>query len=75
MKKITMYELLNRVKGGKAPKRFIKEDMLFIYNEENKHYSSHGVGLYGEGIVIAGLSFSNVNDEIELLEEDKKGSK
>lgn len=69
MKKITMYELLNRVKEGKAPRRFIRADRLFVYNEEKKEYD-YGEGWIQDGRwIIRGVNFSDIDVEIELPDE------
>lgn len=63
--KITIYELLGRVKDGKAPKK-----IKYKY----KKYNFDDYGIYTKKI-IKDLLFecdNNLNDEVEILEEEKK---
>lgn len=68
--KITMYELLGLVKDGKAPKKIKYGNVKLKYNEGCEDYYPY----YGEGLFE--YKFGNcknfLNDEVEIIEEDKK---
>ncbi len=69
MKIITMYELLGMVKDGKAPKKIKYEDDIYeltsnkndYYNESNNYWFTCQI-----------CSLGALNDEVEILEEEKK---
>ena len=63
--KITMYELLGLVKDGKAPKK-IKYENREYYLYENKSYLTTDKTRFFDKIY-----FSDLNIEIEILEEKK----
>lgn len=68
--KIIMYELLGLVKDGKAPKKIKYGNVKLKYNEGCGDYYPY----YGEGLFE--YKFGNcknfLNDEVEIIEEDKK---
>lgn len=68
--KITMYELFGLIKDGKAPKKIKYGNVKLTYNEGCEDYYPY----YGEGLFE--YKFGNcknfLNDEIEIIEEDKK---
>lgn len=66
--KITIYELLGMVKDGKAPKKFIYDNQLFILDEEDNVYRSHLGNRFGAMYQLD----IKLNDEVEILEEEKK---
>ena len=75
-KKITLYELLGLVKDGQAPKRIKYKDNIYDYKE-----SENGTG-YVRPLNLNGLEWlanrvdiddkDVLNDEVEILEEEKK---
>jgi len=66
--KITMYELLGLVKDGKAPKIIKYKGTLYEYDSGNKFYFNDGWSLYRE----FPENGNCLNDEVEILEEEKK---
>lgn len=68
--KITMYELIGLVKDGKAPKKIKYNGVELEYDELRKDYYKYcSKGLFEYKFTIC----SNfLNDEIEIIEEDKK---
>ena len=70
MKTITIYELLGMIKDGKAPKKVryryscLYED--FKFDGETLNYIGGKDFLFGEDIT------AMLNDEVEILEEEKK---
>ena len=64
--KITMYELLGMVKDGKAPKK-IKYENREYYLYDNKSYLTTDKTRFFDRIY-----FSDLNIEIEIIEEEKK---
>ena len=73
--KITIYELLGLIKDGKAPKTItkivgnrIKYDKFLFYDEECKNYYD----LDGNHPLFTDEIVSDLNDEIEIIEEPKK---
>lgn len=68
--KITMYELLGLVKDGKAPKKIVCNNIELEYDEDtNDYYPYYDKYLFE-------FKFANcvdfLNDEVEIVEEDKK---
>ncbi len=69
--KITIYELLGLIKDGKAPKKIKYEDEIWECSKE-EYYSCK------DGSILLGDLFFNykiqtfINDEVEIIEEDKK---
>ena len=63
MKEITIYELLGLIKDGKAPKKFIKDDTLYIYSRGAKFYRFDS----GRG-VCRGFDFDVLNEKILVVE-------
>ena len=63
MKEITVYELLGLIKDGKAPKKFIKDNTLYYYDEENKFYR-YDSGSY----IFKGFYFNELNKKILVVE-------
>ena len=64
--KITMYELLGMIKDGKAPKK-IKYENCEYYLYDNKSYLTTDKTRFFDRIY-----FSDLNIEVEILEEEKK---
>ena len=68
--KITIYELLRLIKDGKAPKKIKYKNNIYEYDGETQNYCSPinmiWDFLIGEDIVAL------LNDEVEIIEEDKK---
>lgn len=68
--KITMYELLGLVKDSKSPKKIKYGNVKLTYNEGCEDYYLY----YGEGLFE--YKFGNcknfLNDEVEIIEENKK---
>lgn len=62
--KITIYELLGLIKDGKAPKKFIYDNQLFILDEEDNVYRSHLGNRFGAMYQLD----IKLNNEIEILE-------
>lgn len=68
--KITMYELLELVKDGKAPKKIKYGNIELEYNEEcEDYYSYYGGGLFEYKF---GKCKKFLNDEVEIIKEPKK---
>ena len=68
--KITMYELLGLVKDDKAPKKIVYNDIELEYSEENEdYYRYYGGGLFEHKF---GNCVDFLDDEVEIIEEDKK---
>lgn len=70
MKVISVYELLGKVKDNEAPKK-IRYRYGYLYKEflfdgETSNYISGKDWLFGEDIT------AMLNDEVEIIEEDKK---
>ena len=57
-------DLLNRIANGEEIKKFKYYDGTYIYDEETKKYWFKDMWF--------DLDFSNLNDEVEIIEEDKK---
>ena len=68
--KITIYELLGLVKDGKAPKKIIHNNIKLKYDEGNEDYFKY----YGKGLFEYKFTtcVDFLNDEVEIIEEDKK---
>lgn len=70
MKTITIYELLGKVKDNEAPKKIrYRYGYLyknFLFDGETSNYISGKDQLFGEDIT------AMLNDEVEVIEEDKK---
>ncbi len=69
--KITMYELLGMIKDGKTPEKIKYMGYIFEYDINHKRYES-----YFDEQIWTLIDFVNVddnlNDEVEILEEEKK---
>lgn len=72
MKTITMYELLGLVKDGKAPKKIKYKDIVYELTDKkiwaDEVYSNEGKGY----IKLNFIHIKSLNDEVEILEEEKK---
>ena len=69
--KITIYELLGMVKDGNAPKKIKYMGYIFEYDTNHKRYESYfdeQIWTLNEFVNID----DNLNDEVEILEEEKK---
>lgn len=64
--KITIYELLGLVKDGQAPKRFIKDNVLWHKGESDTdhYYCENGK------CQLNYIKLSELNDEIELIDNE-----
>ena len=69
--KITMYELLGMVKDGKAPKKIKYKGIILKCDLEVQDYR-----IYQDGYLFTklfeGENCKFLNDEVEILEEEKK---
>ena len=65
--KITMYELLGVVKDGKAPKEIKYKNFVYGWIQKYKTYTRYDIT--GKDLYI---TTTNLNDEVEIIEEDKK---
>lgn len=67
-KKIKVIELLNKIANGEdLPKRIKIQDYVFELSKDYEHY------YYNEDVEITHLinhNFSNLNDEVEILEDN-----
>ena len=67
-KKIKIIELLNKIANGEdLPKRIKIQDYVFELSKDYEHY------YYNEDVEITHLinhNFSNLNDEVEILEDN-----
>lgn len=83
MKIITMYELLGLVKDGKAPKKIKYNNKIYNYETFNigkgdNYFTAEWEEVKGYRISYDGtyyyleISDYNLNDEVEILEEEKK---
>ena len=70
--KTTIYELLGMIKDGKAPKKIKWNDLIY----EKSKYNATPRGYYyriNGGIKLWFLDeINSLNDEVEILEEEKK---
>jgi hypothetical protein len=64
--KITIYELLGLVKDGQAPKRFIKDNVLWYKgkSDTDHYYCENGK------CQLNYIKLSELNDEIELIDNE-----
>lgn len=65
--KITMYELLGLVKDGKAPKEIKYKNFVYGWIQKYKTYTRYDIT--GKDLYI---TTTNLNDEVEIIKEDKK---
>lgn len=65
--KITMYELLGLIKDGKAPKEIKYENFVYSWVRKYKTYTRYDIP--GKDLYI---TTNNLNDEVEVIEENKK---
>ena len=68
--KITIYELLGMIKDGKAPKRIIYDQFVYVWNSKIENYQREVdeiTTLNWDYIAIICL-----NEPVEILEEEKK---
>ena len=68
--KITMYELLGLVKDGEAPKKILYNDIELEYDEDTRDYYFYYDKYLFEYKFAYCVNF--LNDEAEIIEEDKK---
>ena len=63
-------DLLNKIANGEeVPKKIKFEDYIYEYNIKEEDYYNEK---YCDGILDSIALFSQLNDEIEILEEEKK---
>lgn len=76
MKTITMYELLGLVKDGKAPKKIKYKGTIWYLEQDFSNRLPYYKNGYNMDNLLTGKEkdyFSHsLNDEVEILEEDKK---
>ena len=73
--KITIYELLGMIKDGKLmPERIKFENYIYIWRNTQKDYFCEQIN-YSLESIIGEYLFSNLNLEVEILEEEKKFTK
>ena len=65
--KITMYELLELVKDGKAPKEIKYKNFVYGWVQKYKTYTRYDIT--GKDLYI---TTNNLNNEVEIIEEDTK---
>ena len=65
--KITIYELLGLIKDGKAPTKFKYKNRVF-YLVDNDYWCDEIGGWFS----VEALDISILNEEVEIMEEDKK---
>lgn len=65
--KITMYELLGLVKDGKTPKEIKYKNFVYGWIQKYKTYTRYDIT--GKDLYI---TTTNLNDEVEIIEENKK---
>lgn len=70
--KITMYELLGLVKDGKAPKKIKFNYSIYEYKWSNAYQESCYVNDNNYRLLENLNLYSNLNDEVEIIEEPKK---
>ena len=73
-KKITIYELLGLIKDGKAPKKIKYNGVIAEYDEKLFDYWNDNLfidtGFLFKGIF--GNDENHLNDEVEIIEEEKE---
>lgn len=70
--KITMYELLGMVKDGKAPKKIKYNTVVWEYsNHERDYISRTNTELFFNDTIDNNWIMTNLNTQIEILEEKK----
>lgn len=70
MKVITVYELLGMIKDGNIPKKVKWNYHIYIYDEQYDDYFEETTGLF-QNEMDNGMLFKCLNDEIEIIEEEK----
>lgn len=71
--KITIYELLGLVKDGKAPKKIKYNGKIYVYVSENQDYRYiNDIGGFFQHLFNDSPTNDFINDEVEIIEEDKK---
>ena len=74
MKTIKIIDLLNMIsKGEEVPKKIKYNHTEYIYREITKQYYIKGcMGTYDSSLRYELTSFNRLNDEVEIIEEEKK---
>ena len=72
--KITMYELLGMIKDGKAPKKIKYKNYIYEYQHRRDTLGCFNYMCNENGEYLSRRHFIDniLNDEIEILEEEKK---
>ena len=71
--KITIYELLGLVKDGKAPGKIKYYDEFWRYNDVTEDYYNDSNREYLLKKIFCGSCMTSfIDDEVEIIEEDKK---
>lgn len=76
--KITMYELLGLVKDGKQPKKIKYSSCIMIYDVDENDYRTPEKDYYDADVKTYKYLtdcidlFTDLNDEVEIIEEPKK---
>jgi hypothetical protein len=73
--KVTMYELLGMVKDDKAPKRIIYDKSKYFYNGLERDYYKYTTKDFKDEDIEYLFDYKIteiLNDEVEIIEEEKK---
>lgn len=71
--KITIYELLGLIKDGKAPKKIKYNGKIYVYVSKNQDYRYiNDIGGFFQHLFNDSPTNDFINDEVEIIEEDKK---
>ena len=69
-------DLLNKIANGEeVPKKIGYDNKIFEFDELEKQYTFHNLDYSVNddlGLSIDGLKYMSLNDEVEIIEEDKK---
>ena len=69
MKKIKIIDLLNKIANGEeVPKKFKYDNLIFEKRWGNAYFDNEGDDFFNSLCI----DFSNLNDEVEIIEEDKE---
>lgn len=68
--KVTIYELLGMVKDGKQPRKIKYKKTIYQYDYKDECYYNR---LDELSRMFLDYDFTNLNDEVEILEDEEKG--
>ena len=73
MKTIKIIDLFNKIaKGEEVPEKIIYKSSNYIYNWGTKQYYIEGcMGMYDNSLRSKLTTFNRLNDEVEIIEENK----